>query len=192
MIPSRCSGVDSGRPGFSKPDRPGRNTKLSMNTPAETNSSPSRIPTFRRLVGLVINRRTLFFVALLASLVALFYAEENWRGHRAWQRCKSELEAKGEVLDWSAYVPKRVPEAENMMRVPLVESLFVRSSRVGKADPSNEELGRLKFKIDASLATKEVGGRHGRENVTLAEVIVLLPDSGLVHAPDGTILTLSD
>ena len=48
--------------------------------------------------------------ALIAcvTLIALFYAVEDWRGRAAWVRCKRELEAKGERLDWAAYVPTRV------------------------------------------------------------------------------------
>ena len=34
--------------------------------------------------------------------IALFYVEENWRGKRAWENCKRQLEAKGLVLNWSA------------------------------------------------------------------------------------------
>jgi hypothetical protein len=38
-------------------------------------------------------RRVLFALACLATLVVLFYAEENWRGKRAWEQCKRDLEA---------------------------------------------------------------------------------------------------
>ena len=47
-------------------------------------------------------RRCLFVLACLATFVALFYAEENWRGRHAWEKFKREQEAKGEMLDLAA------------------------------------------------------------------------------------------
>ena len=50
--------------------------------------------------GWRILRRVLITLAVLATLIAIFYTEEDWRGKRAWENCKRELEAKGVVLDW--------------------------------------------------------------------------------------------
>lgn len=61
------------------------------------------------------------------TLIALFYAVEDWRGRAAWARCKRELEAKGERLDWAAYVPKRVPDDQNFARTPLLDALAYKS-----------------------------------------------------------------
>jgi len=67
------------------------------------------IPPVRR--GLAWLLRYRFFVALcLATLVALLYAVENWRGRRAWLEFKRSEEALGERFDLSAYVPPPVPE----------------------------------------------------------------------------------
>jgi hypothetical protein len=63
-------------------------------------------------------RRVLIAFACLATLIALFYAEENWRGKRAWELCKRELEAKGAVLDWNAYIPPPVPDDQNFFKAP--------------------------------------------------------------------------
>src|SRR6185312_10457837 len=41
-------------------------------------------------------RRFLFGLACFITLIALAYAEEDWRGWHAWQKYKHELEAKGE------------------------------------------------------------------------------------------------
>jgi hypothetical protein len=73
-------------------------------------------------------RRLLFACLVLAVLIALGYTLENWRGRRAWEQCKRDLEAKSEVLDWAAFCPKPAPDAQNMMAVPLVESWFVKDS----------------------------------------------------------------
>ena len=42
-----------------------------------------------------VMRRRLFVLACLATLIGLFYAVENWRGKRAWEKCRRELEAQG-------------------------------------------------------------------------------------------------
>src|SRR5262245_52543833 len=40
-------------------------------------------------------RRALLSLAALATLIGTFYTVENWRGRRAWENCKRELEAEG-------------------------------------------------------------------------------------------------
>src|ERR1700722_1538772 len=45
-------------------------------------------------------RRALVGVAVLATLAAIFYTVEDWRGKRAWENCKRAAEAEGMVLDW--------------------------------------------------------------------------------------------
>lgn len=58
-------------------------------------------------------RRTIISLAVIVTAVALFYLEEDWRGKRAWEQCKSEMEAKGWVLDWDKFLPKSVPDDQN-------------------------------------------------------------------------------
>jgi hypothetical protein len=65
-------------------------------------------------------------VCCLVSLVALFYAEEDLRGWLAWKNCEAELDAKGDVLDWSAYIPPPVSDAENVFKAPDMAAWFVR------------------------------------------------------------------
>lgn len=69
-------------------------------------------------------RRALFVIACLATLVALFYAEEDWRGKHAWEEYKSEREAKGDSFEWSSVVPPPVPDEENFAATPLLAELF--------------------------------------------------------------------
>ncbi len=68
---------------------------------------------FRWLFRRQTQRRALIGLAALATLVAIFYLEEDWRGKRAWEICKAGLKAKGEVLDWNAYIPPPVPDDQN-------------------------------------------------------------------------------
>jgi tetratricopeptide (TPR) repeat protein len=63
--------------------------------------------------GWRIPRRVLITLAILATLIAIFYTEEDWRGKRAWENCKRELVAKGIVLDWDKFIPPPVPDGQN-------------------------------------------------------------------------------
>ena len=87
-------------------------------------TSPARnVPPGRRRGVL---RRTAFVTAALLTLIASFYTVENWRGRRAWQKCRQELKAKGEQLDWAAYIPARVPDEQNFIKTPLLEAVGYR------------------------------------------------------------------
>jgi hypothetical protein len=63
--------------------------------------------------GWRVVRRILIALAVLATLVAIFYTEEDWRGKRVWENCKRELEAQGVVLDWDKFLPPSVPDDQN-------------------------------------------------------------------------------
>jgi hypothetical protein len=69
--------------------------------------------------GWRILRRILIALAMLATLIALLYAEEDWRGKRAWENYKREWEAKGEKFDWQAFVPPTVPDDQNFFTAPV-------------------------------------------------------------------------
>jgi hypothetical protein len=71
-------------------------------------------------------RRILLGVAVFATLIAIFYTEEDWRGKRAWENCKRELEAKGLVLDWDKFIPPPVPDDQNFFAAPKMQEWFVK------------------------------------------------------------------
>jgi len=81
------------------------------------------IPLFRQRVGRLLQRR-FFVLACLVTLVALFYAEENWRGKRAWDSYRQEWEAKGERFDFASLVPPPVPDEQNFALAPIVASSY--------------------------------------------------------------------
>ena len=86
------------------------------------------VPPVRRLLARMLARRYLV-VGCLITLVALFYATENWRGRRAWQNFKHQREAQGERLDMASLVPTEVPPAQNFFDTPLWNDLhFVRTN----------------------------------------------------------------
>jgi hypothetical protein len=69
-------------------------------------------------------RILLLIVAGLFTLIALFHAEENWRGKRAWESCKREMEATGVIFDFTKYVPPPVPDDQNFAMTPFLAPLF--------------------------------------------------------------------
>jgi hypothetical protein len=69
-------------------------------------------------------KRSLFGLACFATLIALLYAEEDWRGKHDWQKFKHEEEAKGEHFDFASMVPPPVPDDQNFALAPIwVESM---------------------------------------------------------------------
>jgi hypothetical protein len=71
-------------------------------------------------------RRAGIGLAGLVLLVALFYAEEDWRGWHAWKLCQRELAAKGLELDWAKLIPPPVPDDQNFFKAPKMQEWFVR------------------------------------------------------------------
>jgi hypothetical protein len=64
-------------------------------------------------------RRFLFALACLATSIALFYAEEDWRGKHDWEQYQGAEAAKGERFDWQSVVPPPVPDDRNFAFSPV-------------------------------------------------------------------------
>ena len=107
----------------------------------------------------------------VALLVALFYAEEDWRGKRAWEKCKQELEAKGEVLDWNAYIPPPVPDDQNIFKAPKMAEWFV------KPRPGSNRTNELATRLSKNEFSRQF---PNADSVTLAEITVVPPASNTV------------
>ncbi len=73
-----------------------------------------------------ILRRLAWTGLVLITLAALFYAEENFRGQRAWERYRKDAEARGLKLDFAAHIPKPIPDSENGANTPFIQSWFPR------------------------------------------------------------------
>lgn len=81
-------------------------------------------------------RRGIFLLACLVTLIALFYAEEDWRGWHAWNTFKHEWEAKGERFDRQSVIPPTVPDDQNFALTPLVATSYGQMlTRDGKEIP---------------------------------------------------------
>ncbi|MGA3266778.1 MAG: hypothetical protein ABSE16_08145 [Verrucomicrobiota bacterium] len=100
--------------------------------------------------GWRIVRRILIGLAILATLIAIFYTEEDWRGKRAWENCKRDLEAKGMVLDWGKYIPPPVPDDQNFFTANT--NIFVRFRKltVAEHDAATNTLNNGWLRIDYS------------------------------------------
>ena len=131
----------------------------------------------RRCFSWLLNRRTLrrilIGLAWLVTLIAVFYAVENWRGKRAWEKCRRELEAKGEVLDWNAYIPPPVPDEQNIFKAPKMTEWFVKRS-LPMAFPAARPSGNTNapFSLSRSWNTRMA-------SALLAVVDVVLPGGPL-------------
>jgi hypothetical protein len=110
-------------------------------------------------------RRSLFAVACLITLIALAYAEEDWRGWHAWNKFKHDWEAKGEKFDMVGVTPPPVPDDQNFALTPIwVESIKAvlgsENSRRWFRDkfPDN---GRTNFtdRLELNMMRNEVWGR---------------------------------
>ena len=79
----------------------------------------------RRLCSRKSLRRILIGLVAFITLIALVYAEENWRGKRAWEQHKRKMADAGEEWDWSAFIPKPVPDGQNIFKAPHMAEWFL-------------------------------------------------------------------
>jgi hypothetical protein len=138
-----------------------------------------------------IARRILIALAILATLIAVFYAEEDWRGKRAWENCKRELEAKGAVLNWNAYIPPPVPDDQNFFKASKkIATSFVHSRNYGEAE-SFSERERIQFGPTASNIFS-VFDTVKSKPLVVAQLTILTPDVKLASANTNSIFKLND
>jgi hypothetical protein len=92
-------------------------------------TSPTLTPPARKMFGnrfftWRLMRKALYVLAALITLAALLFAEENWRGARAWASYKRDMEAKGEHYDMVRLIPPKVPDDQNFTMTPYFAPLF--------------------------------------------------------------------
>jgi hypothetical protein len=105
-----------------------------MNAIPNLNQSSSRIArVLRWLFSRRILRRLLISLAALITLVALLYAEENWRAKRAWEQYKNKLASMGEESDWSTFVPAPVPDEQNIFKAPKMSEWLLDQRGISEA-----------------------------------------------------------
>ncbi len=69
-------------------------------------------------------RRLLVTLAGFATLIAIFYAEENWRGKRAWKNYVRAQEARGEKMDLAAFIPSPISDDQNLALCPMFKPVL--------------------------------------------------------------------
>jgi hypothetical protein len=105
-------------------------------------------------------RRILIGLAWLVALIALFHGEENWRGRRAWNQCRREIEARGEPLDYRALIPKPVPDEQNFAATPAIKSWF-ETKTAGEGEPSwGDEYAQVGDRVHPPKAKDARASRH--------------------------------
>ena len=115
-------------------------------------------------------RQVLFRFACFATLIALFYAEENWRGKRAWENYKHEWGAKGEKFDFKDFVPPPVPDNQNFALTPIMFTSYrALLNRDGTVVPMEQRLINLKdtnFVAECSRLNFDLGEGAWKTNAT--------------------------
>ena len=122
--------------------------------------------------GWRILRRILIGLAMLATLVAVLYAEEDWRGKRAWEKCKAELEAKGAVLDWDKFIPPPVPDDQNFFKAPKMEDWFQRDAPKITRTPTTFVLSTNELTRDLDFGKLMALHQPPQTPVTVAELVI--------------------
>jgi len=120
-------------------------------------------------------RKTLIGLAALATLIAIAYTEENWRGKRDWANTKRELAAKGIETDWTKLIPPPVPDESNFFAISDMQAWFVGREPIYK---SNTLAKRLENRKNA----------FNPPHITVAELSIVSP----ADAPSGGAINLDD
>ncbi len=111
------------------------------------------------------SRPFLLGLGCVIVLIALFYLEEDVHGYLAWHSYKHQLEAKGDKIDFSDFVPPKVPDDQNFAMTPIVSTSYGNlMTSDGKIIPPNERdknyVNRMAIHLidDANNNNMPVGG----------------------------------
>jgi hypothetical protein len=106
-------------------------------------------------------RRVLIVLAWMATIIGLWYGEENWRGRHAWNQYRESAEARGESFDFATYIPKPVPEAQNFAATPFLKSFVLTSDELtGLGQLTNDLFTRATDHVTETNLMKDRGHRH--------------------------------
>ena len=154
-----------------------------MKNPSES-SAPATSAPVPRSRGARLVRVAGLFLGIFAVLLAIFYLEENWRGHAAWETTKQKLESLQEKVNWDAYVPPAVPDDQNFFKAPKMQEWFI-----GKG--TNELVQRLSL---SSFSTLSNYLANSNATAAIAELIIRAPgDTGdIPSSPVLPSITLAD
>ncbi|HEV7926908.1 MAG TPA: hypothetical protein VGR14_16240 [Verrucomicrobiae bacterium] len=114
---------------------------------------------------------------MLVLIGFLFYGEEDWRGKRAWEKCKRDLAAKGQHLDPQYFIPPRLPDDQNILKAPKMADWFAGHFYVGA--PATD--------LSARLSSRQLG-----ESLAIAQIRVLLPGMNATNVSVKTAASATD
>ncbi len=138
--------------------------------------------------GWRIPRRILITLAILATLVAIFYTEEDWRGKRAWENCKREMEAKGMVLDWDKFIPLPVPDDQNFFKASKkIAFSFVHSRNDAEAEFYAKQ-PRFKWDPYEKTNTFPVFDTTNAGPIVVAAITVISPGGGTLESTSNRLV----
>lgn len=92
---------------------------------SENFAASSQSPEARRSIRWRRARRILICLAIVATFIAAFYTEENWRGKQAWAKCRQQFQAQGVEFDWNTRIPPPVADEQNFFKAPKMAGWFV-------------------------------------------------------------------
>jgi hypothetical protein len=72
--------------------------------------------------------RAAIAVAILVIILGAFFADQNARGRRDWQKVEQEINARGGSLNWDDYIPHPPPTNENFFAAPMMAEWFERAT----------------------------------------------------------------
>ena len=124
-------------------------------------------PDQKNKTGKSVIRKLLMAAAWLATLVALFYAEEDWRGAHQWNHYRAQLEAGGAQLDLAAFTPKPIPDNQNFAAIPVIESWFSQRTNFDKKWADHYSLANSMIGTSNHPAAPEGNSYQDRERYFL-------------------------
>jgi hypothetical protein len=142
--------------------------------------------------GWRILRRSLIALAVLATLIAIFYTEEDWRGKRAWENCRRELEARGAVLDWDKFIPPPVPDDQNFFKASQkIAFSFVKSTNDAQAEFFAKQ-PRFQWAPYEKTNTFRVFDTTNARPIVVAAITVISPGSGTLESTKNRLVLKFD
>lgn len=112
--------------------------------PEETSGTSNDKPTEGPSRKVLILRYSLFILAGLLSLVAVFYVVENVRGARAWKAAKAKAAAMNESLDMSSIIPAPIADEQNAATAPIFAIVFDYAEKAEDGSRPHRHPDRLK------------------------------------------------
>src|ERR1051325_4446701 len=130
----------------------------------------SYFPTFRACIRFLFSRYALYALIAFVTLIALLYAEENFRGKMAWERYRKAAEARGVRFDFASFIPAPVPDEQNAVAIPLVHSWFRRiASRAQGPEPGDADWEALMLvnRAESRISSRKISpDRRSTERFT--------------------------